>query len=254
LPPSARKTTANGLGLIILATVATVLIAGFLMGNAQFRELLDGVEAYSDVNRIKAMAVFVCILALVVMLLFPGLIFTLLAGYLFGPVFGTLVVLTGTVIGACIAFTLARKFFSGYFRKVLQNNPTFSVIAESIAHDGWKTVMLTRTIPLFPFKLSNYCFGVIPVSLLHFAAGTTLGIIPLTITNVSIGALAADIDGLLTGNTSLGAAQYSLIALGIITGLGTFLLVRKRARQKFAQIGQQRTQAPKLTAYDGSPG
>lgn len=254
MPPSARKTTANGLGLIILATVLTVLIAGFLMGNAQFREFLEGAEAYSDANRIQALVLFVCIETLVVVLLFPGLIFTLLAGYLFGPVLGTVAVLAGTVIGASIAFTLARTFFSEYFRKVLRNNPTFSVIAESIAHDGWKTVMLTRTIPLFPFKLSNYCFGVIPVSLLHFAAGTLLGIVPLTLANVSIGALAADIDGLLAGNTSLGAAQYGLIALGITTGIGTFLLVRKRAKDKFAQIEQQKLQPQMLLAYDGSHG
>jgi uncharacterized membrane protein YdjX (TVP38/TMEM64 family) len=169
-------------------------------------------------------------------------------------VIGTLVVVTGTVIGASVAFMVARLAFSEYFQKVLRRNPTFSVIAESIAHDGWKTVMLTRTIPMFPFKLSNYCFGVIPVTLTQFAAGTMLGIIPLTVTNVSIGALAANIDGLLVGSASLGTAQYGLIALGICSGFITFLLVRKRAKEKFAQIEQQKTHETKTLSCEGSHG
>ncbi|HHX82326.1 MAG TPA: TVP38/TMEM64 family protein, partial [Pseudomonadaceae bacterium] len=130
----------------------------------------------------------------------------------------------------------------GFFQRMLQRNPTFAVIAESVAHDGWKTVMLTRTIPLFPFKLSNYCFGVIPVSLREFAAGTLLGVIPLTVTNVSIGALAADIGGLLEGRQSLGSAQFALIALGIVSGIVTFLLVRKRAKEKFAALEQKQSE------------
>lgn len=235
---STGKTTIKGLGLIAVATTATVLIAGLLLSSTQFREFLEAVEAYSDNHMLLTLALYMLCQALVVILLFPGLIFTLLAGYLFGPLLGSLVVISGTVIGASCAFMIARQLFSAFFQRVLQRNPTFAVIAESVAHDGWKTVMLTRTIPLFPFKLSNYCFGVIPVSLREFALGTLLGVIPLTVTNVSLGALAADIGGLLEGRESVGSAQFALIALGIVSGIVTFILVRKRAKEKFAALKQ----------------
>lgn len=244
---SGRKVAAKGLGLVTLATGASLLLAGLLFGNAQFRDLLMRLEGYSNDNLLKAVALYVLLQATVVIVLFPGLVFTLLAGYLFGPLVGTFAVVSGTVIGASAAFLIARNLFAERFRRVLKGHRTMAVVAESVAHDGWKTVLLTRTIPLFPFKLSNYCFGVIPLSLGQFAAGTLLGVIPLTLTNVSVGALAADMDGLLDGTTRMGTAQYALIAMGIVAGIITFLLVRKRAREKFAQIGE-REGSPVLSA------
>lgn len=251
---SSSKKTANGLGLIILVSILTVMIAGFLMANETFREFLESVEAYADDNMLTVAGLYVLVQAAVVILLFPGLIFTLMAGYLFGPVIGTLVMVSGTVIGASTAFMIARFAFSDYFQGVLDRNPTFSVIAESVAHDGWKTVMLTRTIPLFPFKLSNYCFGVIPISLSQFAAGTMVGVIPLTVTNVSVGALAADLGSLLEGESTLGVAQYGVIALGIVSGIVTFLLIRKRAKEKFARLDAKKTDDTLPDSCEGSRG
>lgn len=249
--------TANGAGLIALATAATLLIATFLAGNEQFRELLRVAAEYSEMHRFAAALLYVLVQTVVVLLLFPGLIFTLLAGYLFGPVQGTIVMVAGTVLGACGAFMISRFFFRDYFQRLLRRHPQFAVIADSVAYDGWKTVMLTRTIPLFPFKLSNYCFGVVPVSLGQFAFGTMLGVVPLTITNVSVGALAANVDTLVEGGRQFGAGQYAVIALGIVCGIVTFLLVRKRASDRFRELEQQRSTAGAATGgnhYGGSRG
>jgi uncharacterized membrane protein YdjX (TVP38/TMEM64 family) len=235
---SSSRAAANSIGLIILTSIATVLLAGFLIGNDSFRELLRTLAAFSEANPATAAAIYVLVQAVVVIALFPGLIFTLLAGYLFGPVLGTLVMICGSVLGSMVAFLIARLLFSRYFAALLKRHQQFEVIAYSVADDGWKTVMLTRTIPLFPFKLSNYCFGVVPVSLGQFAFGTMLGIIPLTLTNVSVGALAADLETLLEGNPSLGPGQYAAIALGIVGGIVTFFLVRKRAKARFQALEQ----------------
>lgn len=237
-PSSSSRFAANGIGLIALATAATLLLAGFMFGNEQFRQMLQSAATYSAEHTVLTAGLYVLVQAGVVILLLPGLIFTLLAGYLFGPVLGSIVMVAGSVLGGCTAFLLSRLVFSNYFRRFLQRHPRFDVIAHSVAHDGWKTVMLIRTIPLFPFKFSNYCFGVVPVSLTQFAFGTMLGVIPLTVTNVSVGALAADVDTLLQGSTSPGLAQYLTVALGIGCGIATFLLVRKRAAERFRQLEQ----------------
>jgi len=251
---SGKSAIANGVGLIAIATVATVVIAGGLISNDRFREFLRQLADFSDNNLPMAAMVYVLVQALVVVVLFPGLIFTLLAGYLFGPVLGTAVMVTGTVIGASTAFLIARFVFKQKFSQLLDRYPQFAVIAHSVADDGWKTVMLTRTIPLFPFKLSNYCFGVVPVSLAHFALGTALGIIPLTVANVSVGALAADLDSLLGGNPSLGIGQYLAIGIGIVGGVATFMLVRKRAQARFKQLESERASGAETPRFEGSHG
>lgn len=251
---SGASAAANGIGLIALATIATVLLAGFLASNESFREFLRVLAAFSDENVAVAAVSYVFVQAIVVIILFPGLIFTLLAGYLFGPLLGTIVMIFGSVLGSSVAFLIARFVFKRYFAALLERYPQFAVIAHSVADDGWKTVMLTRTIPLFPFKLSNYCFGVVPVSLGHFAFGTMLGVIPLTVANVSVGALAADLDSLIAGKPSLGLGQYLSIGIGIVGGITTFFLVRKRAQARFRELERDRESVHATPQYEGSHG
>jgi len=53
--------------------------------------------------------------------------------------------------------------------------------------------MLSRLVPFFPFKLSNYFFGLTRFSLRGLVFGTLVGIIPFSVHNVYLGAIAADL-------------------------------------------------------------
>jgi uncharacterized membrane protein YdjX (TVP38/TMEM64 family) len=226
--------TVRNIAFFLLAVVGTGLLVWFLFSNELFRQLIARAENSVEENLLISAVVFMLIQSFAVVFILPGLVLTLLAGYLFGPVIGTVVMAFGTTMGASAAFVLGRYCFRTRMEKYMRDNHKVSVLARSVAHDGWKTIMLIRVIPMFPFKVTNYMFGVLPLSLHHFFFGTLIGVLPLTITNVSLGAIAGDLDSLLNGRPEMGVFQYSVIVLGVMSAIVTFFLVRKRAREYFS--------------------
>lgn len=64
----------------------------------------------------------------------------------------------------------------------------------------WQHLTLPRMSPFVPFAVSNYTFGLMAVSLATYALAC-VGIIPLTIIEVVVGANVSGISNLFTGNT-----------------------------------------------------
>lgn len=137
--------------------------------------------------------IFLLIMALVVVLLLPGVLLTTGAGFAFGIIEGTIVVVFGATLGATGAFLLARYGLGERAEAWLGRHARLKVISNRFASEGWKIVLLTRLVPFFPFKLSNYLFGVTRISLRGFVGGTLIGEIPLSVHNVYLGSLAADL-------------------------------------------------------------
>ena len=127
-------------------------------------------------------------------LLLPGIIITISAGYLFGLFQGVVLVLIATTIGASIAFWLGRRVFNEPLLKHLGvHHPVLLSLNNGLREKGGVIVFLTRLLPFFPFKLSNYYFGAANYRMRGFLIGTSLGIIPITALNVYIGAALARI-------------------------------------------------------------
>jgi uncharacterized membrane protein YdjX (TVP38/TMEM64 family) len=142
--------------------------------------------------------------ALQVVLALPGPFFTLAAGFLFGKTAGTLIAVSGSTTGAVIAYGLARiarkasppKPGSDDATASRKSSPRLRALGRFVMHGGWRVVLSSRLIPFFPFKLSNYFFGWTRFRFSAFFWGTLLGIIPVTLVSVSMGALASDLASL----------------------------------------------------------
>lgn len=138
----------------------------------------------------------------------PGGPFTVGAGFMLGAVRGTLAVTIGTALGASVAFVLARGAMRGVARRRLEGRRWVLELDRAVSEEGWKVVLLSRMIPFFPFKLSNYAFGLTEISFRGFFLGTLLGVIPLSALNCYLGALAASA----ATETRAGAAQWAFRA------------------------------------------
>jgi uncharacterized membrane protein YdjX (TVP38/TMEM64 family) len=131
-------------------------------------------------------------MTLAVVLLLPGLIFTTGAGFVFGVVKGSICVVLGTTLGATLAFLLARHLFGDRAKQYVMAHTKLNLVSDELTPQGWKIVMLTRLVPFFPFKLSNYFFGLTPFSLRDFVGGTFIGIIPFSMYNVYLGSIVSE--------------------------------------------------------------
>lgn len=119
----------------------------------------------------------------------PAIPLTASAGYLFGTVQGTSVVLVSASIAAAVSFVIGRTLLRSYVEEVLEEYPKFAKIDKAIGREGFKLMVLLRLSPIFPFALSNYLYGATSVQFWPFFLGTLVGFTPGTIAYVSTGSI-----------------------------------------------------------------
>lgn len=117
----------------------------------------------------------------------PGtILFDLLAGFIYGTVLGTPIVLVSYLSGAILNFILVRTLF----KDVLHQK--FSHLRHIVLRDGGRkrtayNLIGLRFIPIIPFWLLNILAAILDIPLITFIITTFIGIIPTSVIYVMIG-------------------------------------------------------------------
>ncbi len=178
---------------------------------------------------------FVLLMATVVVMVLPGVLFTTGAGFVFGVVEGSIYVVTGTTLGATLAFLIARYLFGQRARQFVMARAKLRLVSEELTPNGWKIVMLTRLIPFFPGKISNYFFGLTAFSLRGYVGGSLLGFIPFSINNVYLGSIAADLSTLGQRNLERTPLEWALYGAGFVAIVIAVIYLNRLARRALAR-------------------
>jgi uncharacterized membrane protein YdjX (TVP38/TMEM64 family) len=217
--------------LLILIVIALSIASAVLPIKDWIRWFINWVQQLGPAGVI----VFIVAYALATVLFLPGWIFTVSAGLVYGIIGGTLVALTGAVIGATLAFLVARYLLRENIEEFAKKNPRFKAIDEAIGKNGWKIIGLLRLSPLIPFNLSNYFYGVTAVSLKAYVAISAVGMIPGTLLYAYLGAIGkAGISG---EETQHSTAQYILLGVGLVATIAVTVLVSRIARNALKRSG-----------------
>src|SRR5436190_14869071 len=86
-------------------------------------------------------------------LLLPGGILCIGAGFFFGLWWGFFIVLLGNSIAAAVSFALSRWLGSRWRHRRGSTNVTFQVLEKAVERDAWKIIFLSQLHPLFPTSL-----------------------------------------------------------------------------------------------------
>ena len=92
-------------------------------------------------------------------LLLPGGVLSVGAGFFFGLWWGFLIGLLGNVAGAAISFFISRWLGHNWLKRKLFRNRTLVALEPAIQKEGWKIILLSQLHPLFPTSLLNYLYG-----------------------------------------------------------------------------------------------
>ena len=92
-------------------------------------------------------------------LLLPGGVLSVGAGFFFGLWWGFLIALVGNVGGASISFFISRSLGRQWLKRKLLRNQTLVALEPAIEKEGWKIILLSQLHPLFPTSLLNYLYG-----------------------------------------------------------------------------------------------
>jgi uncharacterized membrane protein YdjX (TVP38/TMEM64 family) len=123
--------------------------------------------------------VFVLIYAAACVVALPGWILTLAGGAVFGLLWGTVLNVVASNLGASLAFFTAR-FLGRDFVKDLMKKGKLAEFDEQINRSGFKTIFRLRLIPLVPFNGLNFGSGLSSVRYRDYFLGSLLGMFPGT--------------------------------------------------------------------------
>ncbi len=122
----------------------------------------------------------------------PGSVMTMLAGATWGLGVGVLIIVPGATIATTISAWLGRSMLRGLTERILDRYPILSALDRVFGERAFRFVALLRLSPVMPFAASNYGLGATSAPIWAIAAGTFIGLIPITIVWAYLGTLAGD--------------------------------------------------------------
>lgn len=211
---------------LLVAVLATVILVARMAGLTEFLsfENLGRLRDYVEGFGAAAPLVFIFGYAAATVAFLPGTPLTLLGGLAFGPVLGTLYVLIGATIGLTLAFLVARYAARGLVASWVGENERLKRLDEQVERQGWRILVITRLVPVFPFNLQNYAYGLTRIGLGTYVLVSAICIIPGVAAYTFAGGSVTSGD-LTRTFVYLGVAAVFFVLLSLIPGW-----IRKRAR------------------------
>lgn len=163
--------------------VMAIFILNHIYGWAEYlsnSENLKFISAMIQENFALSALIYIglTIIACVVLAL-PGVTFAVLAGVLFGPWWGTLFCLIATTLGAIIAFLVGRFFLRDAIKPMLLGNALLKrLLFDEADKSDLILIAITRLVPLFPYNLQNFAYGITDIPATHYSLYTFIFMIP----------------------------------------------------------------------------
>lgn len=139
-------------------------------------------RALLEENALVAGLVYVLVSTVAcVVLMMPGFVFALVAGALFGPVWGTLLCWVAVTTGAIAAFVAGRFFLKDAVKPLLAKSPALNkLLFVGARKSDLYLLAVTRLVPVFPYNLQNFAYGITDVSFGHYALYSAAFLFPGT--------------------------------------------------------------------------
>ena len=207
--------------------VFLLVVGGLLVLASQFGigEKLERATAWIDSLGPWGAAAFIGLYAVATIAMAPGSVLTAAAGGLFGSFWGVVYTMVGAMLGACAAFLIARYFARDSISSRLAASEKFRRLDALTEKNGAIIVAIVRLVPLFPFNLVNYMFGLTKVPFVTYSI-YSLMILPGTALYV-VGS-----DAVVTGLRE-GRVPWILVGVLVIVAVLVAIMV-KQAKKKLS--------------------
>jgi len=211
-----------------LAVMGALLLAMVVMGRAiDVGRHLEAAQGWTETLGVLAPAAFVLVYVAATLIGVPGMPFTLLSPFLFGigPAFVVMVV--GSAISAALGFLIARYLARAALAERLAGTEGFARLSALVEKHDWAVIPVLRSVPIAPFAVVNYGFGLTGISFWRYFGWSELAMVPMNAVLV-VGA-GLFVDAATRGTASwplLGVAAAAALVLIGLAGLGRRALSR----------------------------
>lgn len=169
--------------IIFCVIIVVILILNHIFGWSAYLSDADNLAFLSDMikeNMLTASLIYIGLtIVACVALALPGVTFAILAGVLFGPWWGTLLCLIATTLGAIIAFIIGRLFLQDSIKPMVEKNKLMKkLLFDDVGRSDIVLLAITRLVPIFPYNIQNFAYGITDMSLSRYSLFTFLFMIP----------------------------------------------------------------------------
>ena len=167
-----------------VAWLGLFLLGVALVAGAVYIGMQGGFSAKAIEDTIQSWGVWGVFASIGLMILhsflpFPAEFLAIANGMVYGPLWGTAITWIGAMLGAFLAFGLARAL-GRPFVAMMAARKDWHILDEWAATQGGRLVLISRFIPVIAFNLVNYAAGLTRISWWTFAWATGIGILPIT--------------------------------------------------------------------------
>lgn len=208
--------------IILICLLFVIILAYYFREEINLHELKEIVDAAG----IWAPFLFMLIYILLTIIAFPVTLLTIASGGIFGPWLGAFYSLTGATIGATAAFILGRYIFRDTVQH--KSGKLLKKIIKGVNDEGWQFVAFVRLVPLFPFNIVNFLFGLTSIRIAPYFLTSYICMLP--------GAIAYAYIGYLGSSVAMGHTQdlikQSLLALAFLAIIAFIPKLMMKYRKK----------------------
>ncbi len=176
--------------------------------------------------------IFIAVYAVLALMPVPLGLFTVLAGAVFGGIWGVVVVWVGAMLGSLAGFFLARSTIRPALEPLIEKHQ--GKVWQYLEGTGVFPVLAMRLMPVAPFMAVNYVAGATGIPLTSYSIGTALGILPAVALYVQVGA---------SGLEDPARLLWSLAGIVVLIVIGYVLLQRRRALGAESESNDSRVSA-----------
>src|SRR5881409_1666388 len=232
------KSGVGRLILLLILVIALFLVTRFL----PVREWLTDFNNWVGQMGVAGILIFIVVYAVATVLLAPGSVLTIGAGFAFDLWKGFLAVSVGATLGASLAFLIARFIARDKVEAIARRNEKFRKIDNAIGKQGAKLIFLLRLSPVIPFNLSNYLYGLTGVKFWPYVLTSWIGMIPGTFLYVYIGAAGKAAVAAAAGGEAMkhGWQYWTFTGVGLAATIVVTVWVTKIARDALRDTGTQK--------------
>ena len=224
--------------LMVLVLVAAAIAAFFIFDLGKFFSLdyfksqQSAIAAYNLANPVQTALIFLLAYIAVTALSLPGAaIMTLVAGAIFGLVWGVIIVSFASTIGATLAFLVARFLLRDSIQAKFGDK--LKAFNAGVEKEGGFYLFTLRLVPAFPFFMINVVMGLTTMKASTFFWVSQIGMLAGTVVFVYAGQQLSEITSL-KGILSPGLIG-AFVLIGILPLVAKKVVNSIRARKVYAQ-------------------
>lgn len=180
-------------------------------------------------------ALYAVIFFLATIAFVPASPLTAIAGFLYGPLWGTLLISLAGLASALVTFIIGRTIARPWVGRRLVNHPRLAKIDTAVARGGLRIVFLLRLASIVPFAPLSYVFGASRVSLRDFVFASWLGLLPGTFLYVYLGSLVSSVSQIISGDAADNAPRV-FAWVGLVIAALALLTIANYARKSASQL------------------